>query len=271
MRWCHRCRLPGRDAARLALLCAVVALTTSPRITAADLPVLSGTRDLGSPGHSIQAFEQRYQSGDRTIRVWYVLFSSSDVSVRVLDTAGDGRQRIADLARSSGALAAINASYFDKDLTPLGLVISDGHEIQPTRQARLLSGIVDVRGGQLELIRTNRLSSTRSLTQAIQAGPWLLENGAPMPGLEDTRSARRSIIATDRHGRWALISTSPATLAEAARLLAHGNPPAKLRLRDALNLDGGSSSALYIATNPPLSIPELGYVTNGLFLFPGHR
>jgi hypothetical protein len=63
-------------------------------------------------------------------------------------------------------------------------------------------------------------------------------------GLNDERLARRTIVATDGRGRWALVAISPVTLADAARALCLKGVTGSWMIANALNFDGGSSTAL---------------------------
>jgi len=229
---------------------------------------IRSSKPFQSDDPSTRSHEVVVSNGDQTFRVWSVVFSESDVTVRVLPIGPGGPASIGRLAKALGAVAAINASYFTEDHSPLGLVISDGATLQGPRKARLLSGIFDVRSGRMELLRSSHFKASDVISQAVQAGPWLVDDGQTVPGLEATRRARRSVLATDRRGGWALVSLSPVTLADAGKLLLADGVVPGLAIHAALNLDGGSSSALWAATEPVLSIPEFVRVSNGIFVFP---
>jgi exopolysaccharide biosynthesis protein len=200
----------------------------------------------------------------RTVRVSAVGFSPRSVRLRVVPNA-DPPQKLAEIALRERALAGCNASYFHADGTPLGLVVSDGKRLHPQERAKLLSGVVAVRGGNLHLKRASEFTLDATVTQAVQSGPWLLERGRAVEGLESTKRARRTIVATDGRGRWWFLLTSAATLAEAASLLEGAPLFEGAKLRDALNMDGGSSSCLW---SPSLSEPEYGTVVNFLLVVP---
>jgi hypothetical protein len=87
--------------------------------------------------------------------------------------------------------------------------------------------------------------------------------------LNADRSARRTIVATDGHGRWALVYLTSVTLADAARILTTPGALGDWVPATALNLDGGSSSGLWAATAPaPVSLPEFGHVRNYIGIAP---
>ena len=104
--------------------------------------------------------------------------------------------------------------------------------MHPFERAKLLSGVLAVRKGRIELVRSGQFKTGSDVQEALQAGPWLVEKGAPVAGLDDKRSARRTIVANDGKGQWALIATSPVTLADAATTpLRKGNYRSAGRLR----------------------------------------
>ena len=148
-------------------------------------------------------------------------------------------------------------------------MVADGRDIQPFAKAKLLAGVLAVRGTRLEIVRSSKFAKSSDLRQAVQCGPMLVEGDHPVAGLNGERSARRTVVATDGRGRWALIYLTSVTLADAARILALPGILGDWKLATALNLDGGSSSGLWAATLPePVSLPEFGHVRNYIGIAP---
>jgi uncharacterized protein YigE (DUF2233 family) len=150
------------------------------------------------------------------------------------------------------ALAIVNANYFDTNNRPLGLVVADGGffgQIIPRNDAgvfQVKDGVPRVRSLWLEPFRQGE-----QFQQAVQAFPMLMSYGyvAPInPDVAQVRAAR-TVIAQDKLGRILFIVTVYAgvTLGELANWLGNSN----LNIDFALNLDGGSSTSLYIATGGP--------------------
>lgn len=229
---------------------------------------IESQRERGRLEGGAVVWERRLNEAGKSVAVSGVSFSTREHRLEVADFAPPAQKKLADAAREAGALAGCNASYFHEDFRPLGLVISGGKTIHGQERARLLSGILAVRGGRIELVRSPAFRPGSDVSAAIQAGPWLVEDGAGIAGLDNVKRARRTIVATDGRGRWALLATSPVTLADAAGLLAGGLAIPDWEVRDALNLDGGSSTALWAAGSPGMLIPEYGYVRNFLLVFP---
>ena len=84
----------------------------------------------------------------------------------------------------------------------------------------------------------------------MQAGPFLVDAGKTVAGLNDTRSAARTVVFADGSGNFGVLICKNATLAETARLLATSGAVPSGKIIRALNLDGGSSTALWVKREP---------------------
>ena len=86
-----------------------------------------------------------------------------------------------------------------------------------------------------------------TVTGLLQTGPWLVRRGVSQGGFSnDETPRRRTFIATDGQGTWLLGYVSTATLRELAAMLRNATIQGIIPVQDALNLDGGSSSGLWI-------------------------
>jgi len=121
--------------------------------------------------------------------------------------------------------------------------------VHPTRKAKLLSGIFFVRNGQPQFTRTSEFSGTRGVQQAIQCGPFLVDGGRTVDGLNYLRVAPRTFIFTCGPTVWGFGICRSVTLREMGDILAHTNIIPEHRIIRALNFDGGSSTALYLKLN----------------------
>lgn len=229
------------------------------------------SRRIGTlPGSGVVS-EVEFRKGDQLAKITSISFHERNLKLFVVENSVTSPQKLRELAPEHRAVAGINASYFHSSGEPLGLVVSGGRELHRQERARLLSGILAVRDGRIELVRASEYRGGRGVSEAIQAGPWLVEKGKPTSGLDDTKRARRSVFVKGPRGQWALVATSPLTLADAARILASRNSVPGLAVKEALNLDGGSSTAMWAAGtlgSDAVSIPEFGTVRNFLLLKP---
>lgn len=228
--------------------------------------------ELGALPGGATAWQCSVSGAAGKIRLTGVSFSASKATFRLVDNPPESRQAFPGLIAQVGAFAGMNGGYFHPDHRPLGLAISGGKEIHGFEKAKLLSGVLAVRGNRIELVRSGAFKPGKDVQEALQAGPWLVEKGAPVTGLNAERKARRSVVITDGKGNWAIMATGPLTLAETGEVLALPGLPGGWTVRDALNLDGGSSTALWAATQPkPLEVFSFGAVRNYLAIVPRQK
>jgi exopolysaccharide biosynthesis protein len=205
---------------------------------------------------------------DEEARLNLALFSTKSATLRVIDNP-TGADDLAAVARRTRAVAGVNGGYFDPQDLPLGLLISDGKLIAPLRKARLLSGVVIASKGRIELLRYAEYSAKKNATAALQCGPFLVDGGQRVPGLNDVRSARRTFILTGGGDRAAIGLCSGVTLAAMGEILATPGVVPDLKVQRALNLDGGSSSAFWFnGVTGPFSLRELKRVRNFVVVVP---
>ncbi len=226
-----------------------------------------GVKNLGTLPGGAKVWEQTLRAGTETARISVVVYGARDYDTVVVDNPPANPRRLVEAAPAAGGVAGCNASYFHADGRPLGLVVIGGDTNHSFERAKLLSGIFANRKNRLEMVRASDFVMGEDVRQAVQGGPWLIEGGAVISGLDDTKRARRTIIANDGRSNWALIATSPVSLAQAAAILSLPDLGSGFSVKNALNLDGGSSTALW-AKDTPLSIPEFGTVRNFLVLKP---
>lgn len=204
-----------------------------------------------------------------TARVTAIVFSSKSYTMHVVDSPSPGTTKLAGVLAAAGCVAGVNGGYFQDDFRPVGLMVAGGSQVHAFEKAKLLSGILAVRGARIEIVRPSHFQNPGDVREAIQCGPMLVEGGHPVAGLNAERSARRTVVATDGRGQWALIYVTSVTLSDAARILTTPGVLGDWVPSTALNLDGGSSSGLWAAATPDaVSRPELGHVRNYIGISP---
>jgi hypothetical protein len=143
-------------------------------------------------------------------------------------------------------LAAINGSFFTPEYQATALLISDGSASGESYAG--FGGMLAVApdgGVSLRALRDQAYDPAESLDQGLQSFPMLVFPGGQPAAIEDDgRRARRSVVALDRAGRLLLLvsPTSDFTLRGLADWLSRSD----LDVDRALNLDGGSSTGLYL-------------------------
>jgi uncharacterized protein YigE (DUF2233 family) len=209
----------------------------------------------GSLGRHVRVLAKESETGERA-QLHFAIFDSNKTMLRMIDQP-DERRDLASAMSSGQYLAGVNGGYFDPDYQPVGLLVSDGRTITPFRRARLLSGVLSVVNGRIRLQRASEFSMKGKVSEAVQCGPFLVDHGKSVIGLDESRSARRTFVAAGSANVIALGYSSSLSLAELSRVLTSGKITDNLRIDRAMNLDGGSSSAFWFKDgNTPFSISE---------------
>ena len=224
-------------------------LSASPSGTAAQTvevsspPPPSGVwRDIGS---GVELREQSAAVDGLTARVTVTRMASAAGRLRV-GYAPTAPASITDWAAAHpSAVAMVNGGYFDQDNRTTSLLVSDG-----TRAGASYSGF----GGMLSMAADGTLrlrslhdhpySSSEKPREAVQSFPMLVVDGAATSLPNDNGSpGRRTVVAVDATGALLFIVVQGLwTLPQTGRWLAASD----LGLRQALNLDGGSSTAMAV-------------------------
>lgn len=190
-------------------------------------------------------------------------------SLAVIDDPA-GALSVATAGTERGAVATVNGGYFDPAHAPLGLVISRSEVLHPLQRSSLLSGLVLLGAKRESLLRVAEYKPAPAHREALQAGPFLVDAGRPVPGLNATRSAARTIVFVAKDGAFGFISLRSATLAETAQILALPQLIAGHPITRALNLDGGSSCGMWVRRidQQPFSQREFKNVRTYLSIVP---
>jgi exopolysaccharide biosynthesis protein len=203
-------------------------------------------RDSEAPKRAATASELTMRNGTSEAEIQLVYFTPADIKLEVVTNADGKIQGVQDAVDSHGSFGGINGGYFEPNLDPIGLLISNNRVVQPVRKAKLLSGIFFVRNGRPELTRTSAFPGIKGVQQAIQCGPFLVDGGRTVDGLDDLRVAPRTFIFTCGPTVWGFGICRSVTLKEMGDMLARANVIPGNRIVRALNFDGGSSTALYL-------------------------
>jgi exopolysaccharide biosynthesis protein len=212
----------------------------------ADWTILSTASEPGLDGvaHSHVALENPV--GSERVTVDLAIFSTKSCTLRVLQNEG-GAGSLGEMMRHEKCLAGVNGGYFNENFAPLGLRIANGQMIAPLQRARLITGVLVASPRGVQIVRSREFSRRLGVSAAIQCGPFLVDRGQPISGLNDSRLARRTFTATTSSSRALVGVCSEVSLAELAKMLATTSLAEDLKIGRALNLDGGSSSAFWFA------------------------
>jgi len=116
-----------------------------------------------------------------------------------------------------------------------------------------LTGGVLVRDDRcLLLLRVNEFRGRPRprVAQLVQAGPFLVDAGRTVAGLDDSKPRLRTILIHDQAHAWVIGVTGAVTLRDIGAALAAAGRAGGVKVVRALNLDGGSSSSLWVRAAP---------------------
>jgi exopolysaccharide biosynthesis protein len=203
-----------------------------------DQPVLRG---------KLAASEVRVTNGAAEAEINLVYFAAN-IRLEVIANT-DGRIRgLQEVIEANGGLAGINGGYFDENLDPIGLLISNDRVVHGLVKAKLLSGIFYVKNSRPLLARTGEFPGTNGIDQAIQCGPFLVDGGRTAAGLDNRRVAARTFIFSCSPSEWGFGICRSVTLKEMGDILTQPTMVPEHRINRALNFDGGSSTTFYART-----------------------
>jgi hypothetical protein len=211
-----------------------------------DWAILSSTSEPGRGGlvHRHAVLENGARS--ERITVDLAIFSTKSCTLRVLQNEG-GANSLGEVMRRENCLAGVNGGYFDEEFAPIGLRVANGQVIMPLQRARLTTGVLVASPRGVQIVRSREFSQRRGVAAAIQCGPFLVDRGQPIGGLNNSRLARRTFAATTMGDRALVGVCSGVSLAELSKILATTLFAEDLRIERALNLDGGSSTGFWFA------------------------
>ena len=236
-----------------------------PTIGAAEWKVVDRQESSTGPA---QVFVITASDGSEEAKIHAVTGRPSELRFRVLNNGDRRFASVQEAVSKSEALVGVNGGYFQPDLTPVGLLISQGKVIHPLEKAKLLSGVFFVRKQKPALVRAQHFSDSPDISDAIQCGPFLVESGHRISGLNNRRSAPRTFVFLTRSGDWGVGICRSVTLAELSEILAITDLLPNGPITTALNLDGGSSTGFYLARGDrSISSPE--WTTVGSYLLLG--
>ena len=145
-----------------------------------------------------------------------------------------------EFAHYSKALLTINGGFFDQNHHPLGLRIGNQQQYSPLKHISWWS-IFYIKDQKPYISSLAQFRDNQPIDFAVQSGPRLLINGH-IPSLKPGR-AERSALGISPDGQIIILVTDNAPITTTALAELMKFPP--LNCKDALNLDGGSSSQLH--------------------------
>ncbi len=234
--------------------CTSAAISNQPTISVPTLmptmplpaqsPQISDTGWVAS-GPGVFLRQMQVIQGERLAPVTIVRLIRDMVTFRV-GYAPDQPPALATWHKESGGLATINGGFFDENNQSTALVISDGIAYGSSYVDSGGMFAIDMDGRvSLRYLAEQPYMPDEPLAQALQGWPMLIAPGGILTYTSsDEQPARRSVVAIDNNGDILFIACpgSDFTL----RHLADWLLASDLDIYAALNLDGGSSTGLYL-------------------------
>lgn len=169
-------------------------------------------------------------------------------------------------AKASNALIAINGGFFDHNFDPLGLRIQNSHIISRLKPISWW-GVFYIADNHAWIKSMQKFRQTPQIEMAIQSGPRLIIDGK-IPHLKPGIDQRTALCIT-KTNNLILLVTERAAISTTQLAQYMKAPP--LACHSAINLDGGSSSQLFMhIKNLHLNVPGLTSVSDALVVTPIH-
>ena len=234
----------------------------------AEWRVLSTESESGHAGIEHRHVVVEDTAVGQRVNVDVAVFSAKSCALRVIDNP-EG-ENLSAMMKQEKCLCGVNGGYFDTEFKPIGLRITEAKTFSPLRRARLITGILLQSDRGIDVIRASEFSRSKKIIAAIQSGPFLVEASKRIRGLNDSQRARRTFAAIASNDRALLGVCSEVSLAELANILATAPVAADCKIRRAMNLDGGSSTAFWFAreNGSAFSIPSLKPVRDFVGIVP---
>jgi uncharacterized protein YigE (DUF2233 family) len=200
-------------------------------------------------------------------------FNLQKFQMKMAFTQNDSTSSVAipDLMAKHNAIIGVNGGFFSPDLKPLGLRINEGKVKNPLKQTTWW-GVFYTRNGAANIVSQKDFRSDKSIDFAVQSGPRLVVNGS-IPSLKQSISYRTALGITKKGDVILVVTkTLPMSIQELAEIMQKSGDEGGLDCVNALNLDGGSSTQLYVRIKDfILNLPGFNSVTDAVLVVPREK
>ena len=273
--------LPGRPALRRLWRCATLALALALPACSALMQPHQPSGPGARPVAVAPGIEHHITSPWQHSRVHLLRIDLRAPGLQLHLSAHEERgRRIDAFSGTPRAAVSLNASFFDRRYTPRGVTVSDGRawpELLVTNASPLLACDAALRCA-VHFDDTTVIDPRWAM--AVAGTPWLVRNGRMRSDADDATCAAlcarehpRTAAGLAGGGRWLVV-----VVAEGRRGAVRGITLAQLSafmagqgVQDAINLDGGGSSTLWLhgraVMNRPDNEPAERPLANALHVF----
>lgn len=219
----------------------------------------SSNQNLLSPIVNLETPSSELSSTDSIeINSYYIVWEKiEDLSKISLFSNLTDQKTAKVLYKENKCKTLVNSGFYSKEGNHIGLFISNGNKISLYEKNSLFNGVFSLDNN----VASINLNETNS-NNALQAGPVLIFNGVTRNlSIKNDENERRMVIAITENSEvlFLAIYKKESTylgpkLAELPDLLINFSQKTSLKIKSALNLDGGTASAFY---TKGLSLGEL--------------
>ena len=199
----------------------------------------------------------------RAVTVHGYAFRETEETFRVIDLSTQPSTRMGDAFVAATAFAGCNGGNLRPDGQAFGLMVASSVKSGSLAIGEAGGeGLLLVKNGAISLLTSKSATPghLENAEQALQGGPFLMDNGVLSEGLDAVHFSRRTLVVTSGHGEWAILYSPSTTLDLLARMLSDGKTFPKFKIAAALNLTGGTASGIWFQRSdgaPPLYLREI--------------
>lgn len=228
----------------------LLSLLALPCIVQAQTWRLESSSQLAPLGHAAGLVIKTI-TGPAQAELKLVFFDEQHCLLRVASNASRKTAQPLDaMGRSLQAVAICNGGYFHAggDFGPAGLEIVQGTRTDKFTGGDWVGGLM-VKQGKAALVWEPEFRDAPDITDFVQCSPWLVSDGGVTPVAQAAAQSdtpnHRTFIMTDQAGHWAIGVCKRLRWLELAHVLVTPGIITEMKVKRALNLDGGPSTGLW--------------------------
>tara|TARA_Y100000588_G_C14223030_1_gene911896 strand:+ start:304 stop:1116 length:813 start_codon:yes stop_codon:yes gene_type:complete len=220
-------------------------------------------RDV-SPGIQYQDLGASLFNPWSHIHVFKINLKNNKLDLVLASQLSKHHASVEEFAQYSHALITLNGGFFDRQFNPLGLRVSQHHQVNPVKRISWW-GIFYIQNNKPFITTHKGYHKSSTINFALQSGPRLIINGK-IPTLKPGIAERSALGITPNNEVIVLVTDNcPMSTTQLAELM-KSQP---LSCDNALNLDGGSSTQLKANTKTfELSVHGFSRVSDAIIVLP---
>ncbi|MBL7684536.1 MAG: phosphodiester glycosidase family protein [Deltaproteobacteria bacterium] len=189
--------------------------------------------------------EAQYKTQDSkgsviTLRLYKVDLKKYKLKVVQASEYQSNTLSVKDFVSKSNGVIGVNGGFFDTEFKPLGVIIREGLVLNPPKPVSWWSVFSIDKNDQPEVKHVSDFQPSPSYEMAIEAGPRLVLDSNPVTSKPNISTKTFLGISSDDQVVLGVTEASVIDTNDLANILSK-----EVKLKQALNLDGGSSTQLY--------------------------